>query len=114
MNSIVTASGVSLELTSGRTLFTNLNFTIHPKLTALVGPNGVGKTTLAKLLVGEIEPTKGSVRKNVPVTFFHQREQFLNGAVVSIDRTLKLGMSYFRKCLARFHNIIRRRRCIHR
>ena len=29
---------------------------------AFVGPNGVGKTTLLKLLMGEIEPDSGSVR----------------------------------------------------
>ncbi len=75
MNAIVTASGVSLELPSGRILFSNLNFTIHPKLTALVGPNGVGKTCLAQLLVGEIEPSTGSIRRNVPVTLFHQRQE---------------------------------------
>lgn len=75
MNAIVTARGVSLELPSERLLFSNLNFTIHPILTALVGPNGVGKTSLAKLLVGEIEPTTGSIRRNVAVTFFRQREE---------------------------------------
>jgi ATPase subunit of ABC transporter with duplicated ATPase domains len=74
MSSIVTASGVSLELPSGRVLFKNLNFSIQSKLTALVGPNGVGKTCLANLLVGTIEPTTGTIRRHTSITFFPQRQ----------------------------------------
>eukprot|EP00088_Acartia_fossae_P045357 TRINITY_DN4881_c0_g1_i4.p1 TRINITY_DN4881_c0_g1~~TRINITY_DN4881_c0_g1_i4.p1 ORF type:complete len:768 (-),score=268.27 TRINITY_DN4881_c0_g1_i4:2-2305(-) len=32
---------------------------------AIVGPNGVGKSTFLKLLMGDIEPTCGEVRKNL-------------------------------------------------
>lgn len=31
---------------------------------AIVGPNGVGKSTFLKLLMGELEPQEGDVRKN--------------------------------------------------
>lgn len=31
---------------------------------AIVGPNGVGKSTFLKLLIGELEPVQGEVRKN--------------------------------------------------
>lgn len=31
---------------------------------AIVGPNGVGKSTFLKLLIGELEPKQGEVRKN--------------------------------------------------
>ncbi len=41
---------------------------------AFVGPNGVGKTTLLKLLLGEVEPDAGSVRlgTNLEVAVFDQ------------------------------------------
>jgi len=45
----------------------------------LIGPNGVGKTTLLKLLLGEIEAQSGSIRHgvNLQVSYFDQmREQF--------------------------------------
>ena len=75
MQSIVTLSGVSFEFSTGCALFNNLNFSLETRITALVGPNGVGKTCLAKLLVGELEPTEGAIRKSGEITFFRQREE---------------------------------------
>lgn len=31
---------------------------------AIVGPNGVGKSTFLKLLTGDLEPQQGEVKKN--------------------------------------------------
>ncbi|XGC80645.1 ATP-binding cassette domain-containing protein [Bdellovibrio bacteriovorus] len=73
MQSLVTASGLTFEFANGHTIFKNLNFSITSKTSTLVGPNGVGKTTLAKLLVGDLEPTHGSIIKRSSVTFFPQR-----------------------------------------
>jgi ABC-2 type transport system ATP-binding protein len=39
----------------------NVNLSIPPGITGLVGPNGSGKTTLMNLLVGLIQPTRGSL-----------------------------------------------------
>ncbi|BCS90287.1 ATP-binding cassette domain-containing protein [Pseudodesulfovibrio sediminis] len=44
----------------------------------LIGPNGVGKTTLLKILLGELEPQSGSIRHgvNLQISYFDQlREQ---------------------------------------
>ena len=44
----------------------------------IIGPNGCGKTTLIKLLVGEMEPTGGSIKRGtslLPAYFDQQREQ---------------------------------------
>ena len=53
----------------------------------IIGPNGCGKTTLIKLLVGELAPTAGSVRLGTslqPAYFDQQREQ-LNPAASIMD-----------------------------
>ena len=48
----------------GRTLFANLNFVLTAGTRiGLVGPNGIGKTTLLRLLRGEIEPLGGSIKR---------------------------------------------------
>jgi ATPase subunit of ABC transporter with duplicated ATPase domains len=44
-------------------LFTDLNLTIEVgEKVAIIGPNGIGKSTLLKCLVGELEPTKGKIK----------------------------------------------------
>lgn len=72
--SIAIAQGVSFEFPNGRKIFNNLNFSLLSRTTALVGPNGVGKTCLARLISGELEPTRGSLKRNFPVVFFMQRQ----------------------------------------
>ncbi|MEZ6001462.1 ABC-F family ATP-binding cassette domain-containing protein [Hyphomonas sp.] len=46
----------------------------------IIGPNGVGKTTLVKLLLGRIEPDSGSVKhsKTLEVTYQDQTRETLN------------------------------------
>lgn len=46
---------------SGRSLFSGLNLTFGPVLTGLVGRNGVGKTTLLKLMTGGLRPRAGKI-----------------------------------------------------
>ncbi|CAF3431058.1 unnamed protein product [Rotaria sp. Silwood1] len=47
------------------TLFEKLNFGVDmSSRIAIVGPNGVGKSTFLKLLMGVLEPTRGEIRRN--------------------------------------------------
>ena len=44
----------------------------------IIGPNGCGKTTLIKLLMGELDPTEGTIYRGTslkPAYFDQQREQ---------------------------------------
>lgn len=74
----------------------------------LIGPNGVGKSTLFKIIAEEISPTSGEVRlgSNVDVAFFYQELDNL-----SLDKTVmdeiwdefpKLEHFQIRKYLAEF------------
>jgi ATPase subunit of ABC transporter with duplicated ATPase domains len=48
---------------AGRTIIKNFTFTADAgDKIAIIGENGVGKTTLMKLLVGELKPQKGSIK----------------------------------------------------
>jgi ATP-binding cassette subfamily F protein 1 len=47
-------------------LFKNVEFGIDMESrVAIVGPNGVGKSTFLKLIMGDLEPVKGEARKNL-------------------------------------------------
>jgi sulfate-transporting ATPase len=46
----------------GRVLIENLTFSLKPnRIIGIIGPNGCGKTTLFRVLMGELAPEKGSV-----------------------------------------------------
>jgi ATPase subunit of ABC transporter with duplicated ATPase domains len=74
MQALITLAGITFELPSGRALFQNLNISLDAKLTALVGPNGIGKTSLARIISGELEATSGKIHRKNEVTFLSQRE----------------------------------------
>lgn len=73
---MIIAQGHDLEQQFGaNTLFKNVNFSIDSNARiGLVGPNGVGKTTLLKIMTGEQEPTHGefTVNKNIEVGYIAQ------------------------------------------
>ncbi|MDV7269305.1 ATP-binding cassette domain-containing protein [Thioclava sp. A2] len=56
---------------------------------AFVGPNGVGKTTLLKMLTGEVEPDQGTVQlgTNLEIAVFDQAR-----ATLDLEQTLWDGM----------------------
>lgn len=60
--SLVTVLNLSLGFL-GRELFHHVDFQVEPgQHIGLVGPNGSGKTSLLRLLVGEISPDSGEIR----------------------------------------------------
>lgn len=61
MPASITLSGVSWSVPRHPPLFTDLNLNFGPSRAGLVGRNGVGKTTLLKLIAGDLSPQSGGV-----------------------------------------------------
>uniref|UniRef100_A0A8C6UKE7 ATP-binding cassette sub-family F member 1 n=1 Tax=Neogobius melanostomus TaxID=47308 RepID=A0A8C6UKE7_9GOBI len=90
-------------------LFKNVDFGIDMESRiCIVGPNGVGKSTLLLLLTGRLNPSKGEMRKNhrLKVGFFNQQyADQLNmeeTATEYLQRNFNLPYQDARKCLGRF------------
>src|SRR3954466_9736342 len=59
----IRVSDLAYAYPSGNELFFGVNFHVGSgEHVGLVGPNGVGKSTLMKVLAGDLKPIEGSVR----------------------------------------------------
>ncbi len=59
---MITVDNLTVEYT-GKTLFSGISFAINPTdKIALMGKNGAGKSTIMKIIAGELKPTRGGVR----------------------------------------------------
>lgn len=77
---VVEAEGVSKAF-NGVPILSNFSLKVlRGDRVALVGPNGVGKTTVLKLLTGEIAPDSGTIRQgtNLELAVFDQARARLN------------------------------------
>jgi ABC transport system ATP-binding/permease protein len=61
-NRVVELSNLGMQL-GGRTLFRGFNFTFeNGQRVGVAGRNGLGKTTLLKVIIGQLPPTEGAVK----------------------------------------------------
>lgn len=70
---ILRASKLRVETEEGRTLFRDLSLSLEREAVALVGRNGVGKSTLLRVLAGESQPFAGQMECRGSRAFVPQR-----------------------------------------
>ena len=72
-SAFVTLDRVAARTPDGHTLFSDLSLAFGRERTGLVGRNGVGKTTLLRLVTGLVDPAEGVVSRVGKVGWLEQR-----------------------------------------
>ena len=78
---MIKLENISLNLNNDLTIFDNANICIpQNKITVLVGLNGVGKTTLLKIIAGILKPQSGKlIKKSKELFYLPQRIKYPKG-----------------------------------
>ncbi|WNV10452.1 ABC-F family ATP-binding cassette domain-containing protein [Tardiphaga sp. 709] len=79
----ITVSGLSVATADGRSLFTNLNLSFGAERAGLVGRNGVGKSTLLRVMSGDLAPHQGSVSVHGRLAVLRQALELRPGEMVA-------------------------------
>jgi iron complex transport system ATP-binding protein len=111
----VQVENVQFGYVRSRPILSNLTFAVNAgRFLAIVGPNGVGKSTLVNLIAGLLSPQAGTIRvKGTPITSYRTRDlaqkiafvpqetvpvfQFSVAEVVMMARTIHYGAFGFER-----------------
>lgn len=85
----VTCSNLSFSWQDGTPLFRDFDMAVGPGRTGLIGLNGTGKSTLLKLIAGELRPASGSVKVSGEVGYLPQNLTLDTGR--RVDETLGIA-----------------------
>ncbi|WP_209324747.1 ATP-binding cassette domain-containing protein [Brevibacterium renqingii] len=99
MPTAITVSGLDCRLGDDTEIFSGLNATIPAELVGLVGDNGIGKSTFAKLLAGRVPSAAGAITGVDGAVYI---DQLLPHSVQSVEEAL--GIADVRSALHRALN----------
>lgn len=81
----LTCSALSFQWPDGTSVFDGLSVSIGRGRTGLVGTNGTGKSTLLRLLAGQLRPTQGSVTVGGSLAYLPQN--------ITLDTSLRVDQA---------------------
>ena len=99
-SAFVTLDRVAARTPDGHTLFSDLSLAFGRERTGLVGRNGVGKTTLLRLVAGLARPAEGAVSHAGKVRWLEQRREPRSGETVLDLLGAAPAMAVVRRVLA--------------
>nr|QNQ79026.1 ABC transporter F family member 3 [Paeonia lactiflora] len=92
---IISFSDASFGYPGGPILFKNLNFGIDlDSRIAMVGPNGIGKSTILKLISGELQPSSGTVFRSAKVRIAVFSQHHVDGLDLTSNPLLYMMRCY--------------------
>jgi ATP-binding cassette subfamily F protein 3 len=92
---IISFSDASFGYPGGPLLFKNLNFGIDlDSRVAMVGPNGIGKSTILKLIAGELQPSSGTVFRSAKVRIAVFSQHHVDGLDLSSNPLLYMMRNF--------------------
>ncbi|KAJ7600806.1 P-loop containing nucleoside triphosphate hydrolase protein [Mycena floridula] len=118
--SLISASNIAFRYSAKtKTVIQDINLTIHPgSRTGLLGLNGMGKSTLVKVLIGSLKPSQGTIERHPRASLGyyaqHSVEELCEKQVASLPAlqymlekltalgTVEINESMARACLGSF------------
>lgn len=88
MSSII-LNKLNWQTTVGNSLFENLNLSFGQRRTDLIGRNGTGKTTLLRLIAGQLSPVSGTVTRPASIGFLGQNPELQDFETLSDQFSVK-------------------------
>jgi ATPase subunit of ABC transporter with duplicated ATPase domains len=96
----VTLSALTYTGPDGQTLFSHLDLSFGAGRTGLVGRNGVGKTTLFRLITGELTPASGTVSVAGRIGVLRQQVQPGAGETIADLFGVRVGLALLERAMA--------------
>ena len=86
---LIRLEGVAVSF-NGQAVLDDVQLSVHPgEIVTLIGPNGAGKTTLVRVVLGLLQPERGSVRRTPRLRIGYMPQK------LHVDATLPLSVLRF-------------------
>ena len=102
---VLECTSLSYQTPNGRVLVKSLDWVLmRGDRVALIGPNGIGKSTLIRLALGQLKPTEGQVKQGTQwqLAYFDQMREQLNEER-SVAQTISPGSDWIDIAGKRMH-----------